>query len=66
MAEENIESHPEVSGASTPIPPIDNIHNPVNSEPEVPVPISNEPPSQPSQMMDQLDTEMPEAAVRSL
>ena len=64
MAEENQSFAPEMSEAGTPIPPIDNIHNPINSEPEMAVPNANEPPPQQSQTGEQLDIEMPEAAVR--
>lgn len=60
MAEETINPPPDDPDASTPIPPIDNIH----SIPDLPPP---EPMQPPNHVLPQpnLDTEMPEAAVRS-
>ena len=52
----------EMPDADILVPPIDNIHN---IEQDLPLPAANEPPSRPIPQSDQLDTEMPEAAVRS-
>ncbi|KAL2041464.1 hypothetical protein N7G274_005846 [Stereocaulon virgatum] len=61
MAEEPQPSQPDMSGSTTPIPPIDNIHNSINNEPE-PLPLStpHDPLPQQPHMLDQLDTEMPD------
>ncbi|MCJ1458048.1 COMPASS (complex proteins associated with Set1p) component [Mycoblastus sanguinarius] len=61
MAEENTGTMPDMVEAGTPIPPIDNIHNIVNAEPDLPLPISNGALLQPPQTVDQLDTDIPDA-----
>lgn len=64
MAEETPIPPPDVADASTPIPPIDNIH----SIPEPPPPEPMLPPTHTlhlPQPQPNLDTEMPEATVRS-
>ena len=63
MAEENTGTMPDMVEAGTPIPPIDNIHNIVNAEPDLPLPISNGALLQPPQTVDQLDTDIPDATV---
>lgn len=66
MAEEAPIPPPDVSDASTPIPPIDNIHSipePPPPEPMLPPAHTHTLPLFPPQP--NLDIEMPEAAVRS-
>ena len=67
MAEEHSGFTPDMAGADTPQPPIDNIHNSINTEPDMPVQIPNEPQFHlPTMAMgEQLDTEMTEASVSS-
>lgn len=59
MAEETPKSPADAPDASTPIPPIDNIHSITDLPPPEPVLPPNATLSEPN-----LDTEMPEAAVR--
>ena len=65
MAEENHGFMPEMSDTDTLQPPIDNIHNSINNEPEIPVQLSNEPqfPPPPMTMGEQQDTDMTDSAV---
>ncbi len=65
MAEEHPGFMPDMAEADTPQPPIDNIHNSINTEPDMPVQMPNEPQFHlPTMSMgEQLDTEMTEAAV---
>ena len=65
MAEEHSGFMPDMAGADTPQPPIDNIHNSINTEPDMPVQIPNEPQFHlPTMSMgEQMDTEMTEASV---
>ena len=65
MAQEDPGFMPDMAEADTPQPPIDNIHNSINNEPDMPVQMPNEPQFHlPTMSMgEQMDTEMTEAAV---
>ena len=65
MAEEHSGFMPDMGGADTPQPPIDNIHNSINTEPDIPIQMPNEPQFHlPTMSMgEQMDTEMTEASV---
>lgn len=61
MAEENLRTALDDSGASTPLPPIDNIHS---TEPNLPISAAPQVAQHPYLNGDQMDAEMTEAAVR--
>ena len=65
MAQEHPSFMPDMAEADTPQPPIDNIHNSINNEPDMPVQMPNEPQFHlPTMSMgEQMDTEMTEAPV---